>query len=330
MSEPTARELTEATAALAGVARETPVLESAALNRALGVRALVKAECLQVTGSFKLRGAYVRLTRLSEAERKAGVVAFSSGNFAQGLAAAGALLGVPVTIVMPGDAPAAKVEATRGYGATVVPSEHGSRNRELAAAELARHVAAETGARLLHPFDDPVIAIGQATATAEMVRQVVRLGARLDAVLVPVGGGGLLAGAVLAAGDEEGAPEIIAVEPEGYDDWGRSLVAGVRLANAESPATLCDALQAATPGEVPFGIAAGRVRRSLAVGDAEICEAMALAFRHLKIVVEPSGAVGLAALVTRRLGLEGRTVGVIASGGNIALERFAELTLQGR
>lgn len=322
---PSAHELDAATAALRGVVRETPLLSSAALDREAGARILVKAESLQLTGSFKMRGAYYRLTCLETQERASGVVAFSSGNFAQGLAAAGAMLGVPVTIVMPSDAPSAKIEATRGYGANVVLSDHGSRNREVAANDMARTISSDTGATLLHPFDDPSIVAGQATAGAEMLQQAEDMGITLDAVLVPVGGGGLIAGCALACERSGSSPAVYAVEPQGYDDFGRSLAAGERLRNDANPATLCDALQAAMPGNVTFSVAQGRVVRGVSVSDADVRRAMALAFRHLKIVLEPSGAVALAAAISGSLDLRGKTVGVVASGGNVALEEFARL-----
>ncbi|MEZ5775627.1 MAG: threonine/serine dehydratase [Hyphomicrobiaceae bacterium] len=323
---PGGAELADAERALASVVRETPLLSAPALDRVLGMRVLVKAESLQLTGSFKMRGAYYRLTRLGRDGEKSGVVAFSSGNFAQGLAAAGQMLGIPVTIVMPFDAPPAKIESTRGWGANVVLSEHGAENREVVAAERARRISAETGATLLHPFDDPLIVAGQSTAAAEMLRQAKLIGVSLDAVLVPVGGGGLLAGSALALEQAANVPEVIAVEPAGYDDFGRSLVAGERVGNAIGGKTLCDALQAAMPGAVTFGLAQGRVQTGIAVDDIHVRRAMALAFQHLKIVLEPSGAVGLAALLSGALDhLKGATVAVLGSGGNIALEDFTRL-----
>jgi threonine dehydratase len=322
---PSSRDLTDAARALYGIVRETPLLSSPALDRVLGARVLVKAESLQVTGSFKMRGAYYRLTRLDADERRHGVVAFSSGNFAQGLAAAGSMLGIPVTIVMPDDAPAPKIDATRDYGADVVLSHHGDRQREVVANDRARQISAETGATLLHPFDDPWIVAGQSTATLEMLEQARALGIELDAVLVPVGGGGLLAGCALACELAQHVPIVIAVEPAGYDDFSRSLVSGVREGNSASPKTLCDALQAATPGAVTFAVAHGRVARGVAVDDSAVRAAMALAFRHLKIVLEPSGAVALAAVLDPALELAGKNVGVLASGGNIAFSEFAHM-----
>jgi threonine dehydratase len=330
---PEPADLADAARVLYGIVRETPLLSSPALDKALGARVLVKAECLQVTGSFKMRGAYYRLTRLGAQERSRGVVAFSSGNFAQGLACAGRLLNIPVTIVMPDDAPTPKIDATRDYGADIVLSHHGDRQREVVASDRARHIASSTGATLLHPFDDPWIVAGQSTATLEMLDQAWEIGVDLDAVLVPVGGGGLLAGCALAcelgSGRERGSPDriprVIAVEPAGYDDFSRSLQSGGRVSNTAAPKTLCDALQAATPGAVTFAVAKGRVERGVAVGDAVIRNAMALAFRHLKIVLEPSGAVALAAVADPDLNLAGKTVGVLASGGNIAFSDFAPM-----
>jgi threonine dehydratase len=226
---------------------------------------------------------------------------------------------------MPADAPPAKIEATRGYGANIVLSEHGSRPREAVASERARSIAEMSGAKLLHPFDDPDIVAGQSTAATEMLRQASELGVDLDALLVPVGGGGLIAGCALACEGAEHAPEVFAVEPEGYDDFGRSLGSGARLRNEASPKTLCDALQAVMPGEVPFSAARGRVTHGVSVSDGDVRRAMALAFQHLKIVLEPSGAVGLAALIAGNLGLEGKTVAVLASGGNVSLEDFTTL-----
>jgi threonine dehydratase len=319
-------DLRDAERTLKGVVRRTPLLSSAALDREIGARVVVKAECLQITGSFKMRGAYYRLTRLDNGKRSAGVVAFSSGNFAQGLAAAGARLGIPVTIVMPEDAPSAKIKATEGWGAGVVLSRHGSQSREAVASARARAIAEETGATLLHPFDDPLIVAGQSTAALEMLHQAQEEGLTPDAVLVPVGGGGLIAGAVLACQRFDPSPAVYAVEPAGYDDFGRSLSAGERLSNVRNEPTLCDALQAQMPGVVTFGVAMGRVVEGVAVGDTAVRKAMALAFRHLKIVLEPSGAVALAALLDNALPqLAGKTVAVLASGGNVALDEFTRL-----
>jgi threonine dehydratase len=287
---------------------------------------LVKAESLQRTGSFKFRGAYFRLSRLTADERARGVIAFSSGNFAQALAAAGAEAGVRVTIVMPVDAPPAKVEATKGYGAEVVLSEHGERNREEAANALAMRLADERRLTKLHPFDDELVVAGQASCAVEFLRQVAARGAALDALVVPVGGGGLIAGIALATTARSPGTRVWAAEPAGFDDMARSLAAGERQRVRPEARSICDALQAATPGAVPFGAARDRLAGGLAVSDAEAIEAMRRAFVDLKLVAEPSGAVALAAVLAGRVPGDPRAVGVVLSGGNIALADFARLT----
>ncbi len=318
--------LAQAAELLRPVVVETPIFESPLLDAACGARVLIKAESLQRTGSFKFRGAYYRVACLSASERARGVIAFSSGNFAQGLAAAGALAGVAVTIVMPEDAPAAKVEATRRYGAEVVLSRHGTRNREEAANELAVQLAQERGLTKLHPFDDPLIVAGQGSAGIELVRQAERRGVSLDVLLTPVGGGGLLAGLAVALRELSPATLVYGVEPEGYDDMARSLAAGARQRVEGQPRSLCDALQAATPGAVTFGVARDIVAGGLVVDDVAVVQAMERAFLDLKLVVEPSGAVALAAALARKLQPMPRTIGVILSGGNIALGDFRRLT----
>ncbi len=322
---PTYEDIAEARKALRAVAVQTPVIQSEELNEHLNARVLIKAEALQRTGSFKFRGAYFRLSRLNEAEREAGVLAYSSGNFGRALAAAGAILGIPVTIVMPEDAPPIKMAAVRRAGAEIVVSKHGTRNREEAANELASSLAAERGAVRLHPFDDPLIVAGQGTAAVELIESARDGGARLDALLVPAGGGGLVAGCALAAEALSAGTAVYAVEPAGYDGMGQSLAAGERRRAGASGSTLCDALQAPMPGEVPFEVARSRLRGGIVVGDDAVRLAMAFAFQELKVVLEPSGAIGLAALLSGSLDVKERCVGVIASGGNIALEDFARL-----
>jgi len=311
------------------VVRETPLLVSPALDELAGCRLFVKAESLQHTGSFKLRGAFYRLKQLEEPQRAAGVVAFSSGNFAQGLARAGQLLGVPVTIVMPADVPAMKVMGTRRYGAQVVFAETDGRPREVVAAELAAALAASRGLTLLHPFDDPHVVAGHSSLGTETLRQLDALGEGdpLDALLVPAGGGGLAAGIALALRARQWSTRLIAVEPEGYDDLARSLVAAHRQRNEASAPTLCDALQAVSPGAVPFGVLHRTLSSAVSVTDDEVRVAMRAAAEHLKLVLEPSGASALAAsLAARSRGLVlGTRVGVICSGGNIAPEAFARI-----
>ena len=318
--------LRQAADVLRPVVVETPILESPVINDLCGARVLLKAESLQRTGSFKFRGAYYRIACLAPDERARGVVAFSSGNFAQGLAAAGALAGVKVTIVMPEDAPRAKMEATRRYGAEVVLSRHGTRNREEAANELAMQLADQHGMTKLHPFDDPLIVAGQGSAGIELMRQAAQLGLELDAVLSPVGGGGLLAGVALAVRRASPHTRVFGVEPEGYDDMARSLATGARQRVEGQPRSVCDALQAAMPGSVTFDVARDLVAGGFAVSDAEVVSAMDRAFHHLKLVLEPSGAVALAAALASKLSPMPKTVAVILSGGNIAIEDFRRLT----
>jgi threonine dehydratase len=305
---------------------ETPLLESPGLDALAGARLLVKAETLQRTGSFKYRGAFFRLARLDDTARRRGVIAFSSGNFAQALAAAGAVAGVKVTIVMPVDAPAAKIDATRGYGAEVVLSEHGERNREEAANELATKLAAAHGYARLHPFDDPLVVAGQASCGVEIARQAAERGVRLDALVVPVGGSGLIAGVALAMQRLSPGTRVIGAEPEGFDDLKRSLAAGERQRVVPGARSICDALQAATPGAVPFDAANGAIAEGVSVGDAQAVAGMRAAFTHLKLVAEPSGAIGLGAVLAGSIAGKPPVIGVVLSGGNVALADFARLT----
>lgn len=325
---PSAQDLRRAYAVTRGATRRTPLLDCAPLAEATGAaRAFVKAESLQQAGSFKIRGAYWRLTQLDGADRARGVIAYSSGNFAQGLAAAGRSLGVPVTIVMPADAPPAKRRATEGYGARVVLSDHGDRPREEAASDLARDLAQTEGLTLLHPFDDPVIVAGQAGAGIETLDQLSEAGAAADIVLCPTGGGGLVGGVALAFRAASPDVGIVAVEPEGYDGMGRSLAAGALCRVASGRATICDALQATRPGAAPFAAAQAAGVRGLAVDDAAVRRAMRFAFETLKLVAEPSGAIALAAALDGRVEAAGCTLVVFLTGGNIAPDPFmAQLT----
>lgn len=225
--------------------RWTPLLHSDYLDSLIGARVYLKAESLQIGGSFKMRGAYFRVSRLSPEQRSRGVVAFSSGNFAQALALAGRRAGVPVTIVMPNDAPQRKIELTRRAGATVVLTEHGARNREEVASERARAIAAEQEFALLHPFDDPLVVAGQSTLMREVLVDARQEGVHLDAILCPVGGGGLIAGTALAEKYFGEGAEVIAVEPDACDDMRRSLISHRRERNVGTPQTICDAMQAA-------------------------------------------------------------------------------------
>ncbi|QLQ18838.1 MAG: threonine/serine dehydratase [Exiguobacterium profundum] len=318
---PSPSRLAEAYAVTRMATRRTPLLESEVLAQAMGAaRVFVKAENLQRAGSFKLRGAFWRLSVLDGAARNKGVVAYSSGNFAQGLAAAGRDLGVPVTIVMPVDAPEMKRRATEGFGARVVLSEHGDRPREEVASALAQRLAVEEGLTLLHPFDDPEIVAGQAGAALEALEQME--GLLPDVVLCPVGGGGLMGGVALAVRAAAPSVRLIALEPAGYDGMGESLRRGERV-RVSGGATICDALQATMPGEATFAACRAAGVEGMAVSDAEAAAGMRAGFEALKLVLEPSGAVALGAALSGRAPLSGATVLIFATGGNIPFDRFA-------
>jgi threonine dehydratase len=312
---PTFADVEAAAARLRGNSVRTPLLESEALNDRVGGRVLVKAECLQRTGSFKFRGAYNTISRI-EADA---VVAYSSGNHAQGVAAAARLLGKAATIVMPADAPAIKIENTRAYGAEVRLYDRARESREAIGAEI----AARTGAALIKPYDDPRIIAGQGTAGLEIAGQARDRGAAPDLALVPCGGGGLIAGCALALKTAFPGIAVYAVEPAGLDDTRRSLEAGVRQTNAAGATSICDALLLPTPGELTFAINRELLAGGLTVSDDEVLSAIAFAFRHLKLVVEPGGAVALAAVLSGKLALEGRTAAVVLSGGNVDPALFA-------
>lgn len=309
---PDAADVRSAAERLAGVAVRTPLLEFPVLNGRAGGRVLVKPEILQRTGSFKFRGAYNRLSRLVPEEARGGVVAWSSGNHAQGVAAAAALVGIRSTIVMPSDAPRIKIDRTRGFGAEVVLYDRLAEARE----EIGGRIAAECGAVIVPPYDDPHIIAGQGTAGLEIAEDAMRLGLALDAVLVPAGGGGLAAGTVLAFGAVMPETEIWSVEPHDFDDHARSLRQGTRVSNDMAKTSICDALMAPTPGELTFAINARSLAGGLAVTDAEVEAAMRFAFEELKLVVEPGGVVALAAILSGRFDVKGRAVAIILSGGN--------------
>ena len=305
----------DAAARLDGVAHRTPVLRSRTLDGLVGAEVHLKAECFQRGGAFKFRGAYSLISTLDAAERAAGVVAFSSGNHAQAVALASQLLGVRAAIVMPEDAPALKLAATRGYGAEVVLYDRYADDR----AAIARDLAAERGAVLVPPFDHPLVMAGQGTAALELLDEA----GRLDALLAPVGGGGLVAGCATVAAALDPGIQVIGVEPEAGDDTRRSLAAGHRV-EIPVPRTIADGQQITAPGELTFPIVQQLVSEVVLVSDGELLDAMRFAFDRLKIVLEPSGACGLAALLAGRVD-PGERCGVILSGGNVGLERFAEL-----
>jgi threonine dehydratase len=315
---PTFEDVKDAAARLKGLAVRTPLLRSDVLDEAAGGTVFVKAECLQRTGSFKFRGAYNRLSRIPEADRAAGVVAFSSGNHAQGVAAAARLLGMPATIVMPSDAPQVKLEATRAMGAEIVPYDRLRESRE----EIAARIASERGAALVPAFEDFHVIAGQGTVGLEAAEQLREAGAAADIAVCPASGGGLIAGVGLAFEALSPSTQVIVAEPEGYEDHALSLKAGERVSIMPGRPSLADALMAPAPGELTFSINRTRLKGAVAASDAEALAAMAFAFRHLKIVLEPGGAVALAAVLSGRLALGGRTALVIASGGNVDPEVF--------
>jgi threonine dehydratase len=304
-----------------GEAVRTPLLRSDALDAATGGRVFVKPECLQRTGSFKFRGAYNRLSALTADERAGGVVAFSSGNHAQGVALAAKLLGLRAAIVMPADAPAVKVEATRGYGAEAIFYDRLTEKRELIAGRL----ATERGAVLVPSFDDPYIVAGQGTAGLEIAEDLAAMNVKADVALVCCGGGGLAAGIALGIGDVP----VVVVEPEGYDDVTRSLANGAIEPVTNPGPTLCDALQTLVTCPLTFGILQAKGVRGVAVSEAAVKRAVAFAFAHLKLVVEPGGAVALAAALEGAVDLKGRTVVLTLSGGNVDREVFARCVSDG-
>ena len=324
MPIPSFADVVDAAARLKNEAVRTPLLESPALNGIVGGRLLIKAEVLQRTGAFKFRGAYNSLSRLEAQARRRGIVACSSGNHAQGVAAAAQILGMPAVIVMPQDAPAIKLENTRAYGAEVRLYDRYRENREAIAAEIAQ----ERGAIVDRTFEDPYVVAGQGTAALELAEQANERGAKLDAVLIPCGGGGLISGCAIALAQRCPQAEVYAVEPEGFEDTARSLAAGERLRNRPDARSICDALLVPTPGELPFRINSQLLAGGLVVGDAETAGAMAAAFRYLKLVVEPGGAVALAAALSGRYDCRGKTVAIICSGGNVDPDTFCRLLQQ--
>jgi threonine dehydratase len=310
---PVFADIEAAAARLAGVTAPTPLIESLVLSASVGARVFLKLETLQRTGSFKFRGAYNRLARLSADERKRGVVSFSSGNHAQGVAAAAELLGVPAIIVMPADAPAIKIENTRALGAAIVLYDRKRESREAIAASI----AVEKGAVVVPSFDDPDIVAGQGTAGLEIARQARALGAKLDAVLVPCSGGGLTSGIALALKHESALTRVYAIEPEGFDGARLSLEAGERKAATGERDTIADALMSMAPGSIPFAVLKACGAGGVAVSDAALMQAVRFAALRLKLVVEPGGAAALGAILSGAFDARGKTIAAVLSGGNI-------------
>jgi threonine dehydratase len=314
----TIADIRAAAARMEGVVRRTPLLESEFLNEIAGRRVLVKAECLQRTGSFKFRGGWSRLSAMSAEERARGVLAYSSGNHAQGVALAAKLHGVRAVIIMPSDAPAMKVANTRAYGAEVVLYDRVRENREAIGSKL----AAEHGLILVKPYDDPLVIAGQGTSGLEVAAQAAEAGVAEADVLVCCGGGGLTSGVALALEAEAPGLRPRPCEPEGFDDTARSLAKGERVENAAMSGSICDAIVTPAPGELTFPILKRLCGPGLAVSDKQALQAMALAFARLKIVVEPGGAVALSAALFRPDAIEGDAVIAYATGGNVDAEMY--------
>lgn len=302
-------------------ARRTPLLSNQFLDEDVGRRVFLKPETLQVSGSFKFRGAYNRIAQLTNAERKAGVIAWSSGNHAQGVAAAAKLEGVPARIVMPRDAPTIKLENTRALGAQVIPYDRYTEDREAISYALAE----QHGGVIVPSYDDPDIIAGQGTAGLEIFEDATERSQNIDALLVCCGGGGLTAGCVLAAEAMSPDTAIFCVEPEHYDDHARSLLSGSREHADTSRTSICDALLSPSPGALTFSINQPRLAGGLVVTEAEVKAAMRYAFSVLKLVIEPGGVVALAALLSGKLDKQYESVAVMLSGGNVDPLVFADI-----
>jgi len=306
---------------LAPFAVRTPLLSPPVLSDRVGTKVFLKPEVLQRTGSFKFRGAFNKLSSIPMSARSGGVVAFSSGNHAQGVAAAARILNMRATIVMPADAPLSKRERTKAYGAEVVLYDRDREDREA----IARDIAAKRDATLVPPYDDPMVIAGQGTVGREIAEDMTALGIAPDIVVAPVSGGGLIAGVATAVKARFPQAMLMSAEPEAFDDHARSLRAGKREAHSSNGRTICDALMASIPGEITFAINSRLLTKGLTASDAEVGTAVGFAFRELKLVVEPGGAVGLAALLAGRIDISGKNVVIVLSGGNVDEDLYAKL-----
>jgi threonine dehydratase len=306
---------------LAPFAVRTPLISSPVLDERTGATVFLKPEMLQRTGSFKFRGAFNKLSSIPQAARGGGVVAFSSGNHAQGVAAAAQILNMQATIVMPADAPLSKRERTKGYGAEVVLYDRDREDREA----IAGAIAEKRGATLVRPYDDPFVIAGQGTVGREIAEDMAARGMTPDIVIAPASGGGLVAGVATAVKARYPQAMLMSAEPEAFDDHARSLRAGKREAHGSKGRTICDALMAAIPGEMTFAINSRLLTKGVTASDAEVGEAVGFAFRELKLAVEPGGAVGLAALLAGHVDARGKTVVIVLSGGNVDSDLYARL-----
>lgn len=311
-------EIKRAVERIKGYAVVTPLLRSQALDDAVGGACFLKPENLQYTGSFKFRGAYNRLVQLTQAERARGVVAWSSGNHAQGVAAAARLLGIPATIVMPRDAPAIKQARTRSFGAEIVLYDRLSESREA----IAKQIAADKECTIVPSFDDPHIIAGQGTVGLEMAQQVANYGAPLDVLLVCCGGGGLVAGVSTAFQALSPETQVYTAEPASFNDTQRSLASGSRETNDPAARSICDALLTPTPGALTFEINRKTLAGGVSVPDDAVRAAMRFAFEHLKLVLEPGGAAALAAALSGAMELAGKRTGIVLTGGNVDAALF--------
>ncbi len=309
---PEFKDIEKAARRIEGFAVRTPVIESPKLNALTGGRVLIKAECLQRTGSFKFRGAWNMISKLDAKKAKGGVVAYSSGNHAQGVAAAAEIKGLPALIVMPADTPMIKQDNTRSYGAEVVTYDRATQSRE----EIAERYMKERHAVMVPPFEHADIIAGQGTAGLELAEEAKARGVRLDDVLVCCSGGGLTAGVALAMEELQPQARVHSVEPAGFDDYARSLKSGKIEKNPKPSGSICDALMSPSPGELTFAVNRRLLGEGLVVTDAEAAEAVRFAFEVLKLVLEPGGAVALAAVLSGKIATKGKAIGVIASGGN--------------
>jgi threonine dehydratase len=322
LRSPTFEDVVAAQKNLRGHAVVTPILESPELNALTGGRLIFKAEALQRTGSYKFRGAYNRLSQLDEAARKRGIVAFSTGNFGQAVAAAAKLLNIPAIVIVPQDAPAIKVENTRSYGAEV---RFYDRAKKTQREEMARELSGERGLTIVPPGDDALVIAGYGTSGLELLDQ---FDGQFDSLLCPCGGGGLSAGISLAFSGRQPQTRIFTVEPEGFDDTARSLAAGKRVGIEDGRTSICDAIQTPIPAELPFRTLQEKISGCLVVKDADTRRAMALAFRHLKLVLEPAGAIALASAIAGLHDCRGKTVALICSGGSVDPELYAAVITQ--
>jgi threonine dehydratase len=318
---PEFKDIERAARRIEGFAVRTPVIESPKLNAITGGRVLIKAECLQRTGSFKFRGAWNMISKLDAKKAKGGVVAYSSGNHAQGVAAAAQIKGLPALIVMPADTPLIKQENTKSYGAEVVTYDRATQSREAIAARYVK----ERHAVMVPPFEHADIIAGQGTAGLELAAEASARGVALDEVLVCCSGGGLTAGVALAMEALQPQARVHSVEPAGFDDYARSLSSGAIEKNPRLSGSICDALMSPSPGEMTFAINSRLLGEGLAVTDAEAAAAVRFAFEVLKLVLEPGGAVALAAVLSGKIETQGKAIGVIASGGNCDPDLYARI-----